>query len=30
VSLCHSFCLRQFCSPLFGFFGLIPGFVEFD
>jgi len=30
VSLCHSFCLQQFCSPLFGFFRLVPGFVEGD
>jgi hypothetical protein len=22
--------LRQFCSPLVGFFRLVPGFVEFD
>ena len=23
----HSFCLWQFCSPLFGLFWLVPGFV---
>jgi hypothetical protein len=30
MSLFHSFCLRQFCSPLFGFFQLVPGFIELD
>ena len=30
MSLFHSFRLHHFCSPLFGFFGLIQGFVEFD
>jgi len=30
MSLYHSFCLWQFCSPLFGFFWLVPGFVESD
>jgi hypothetical protein len=28
--LFHSFGLRQSRSPLFGFFGLAPGFVDFD
>jgi hypothetical protein len=30
ISLGHILCLRQFCSPLFGFFRLVPGFVEGD
>jgi len=30
VSLFHSICSRQFCSPLIGFFRLVPGFVEVD
>ena len=30
MSLFLSSCLLQFCSPLFGFFQLVPGFVEFD
>jgi hypothetical protein len=25
-----SACLRQFCSPLFGFIGFVRAFVEFD
>ncbi len=29
-SLFNIFRLRQFCSPLFGFFWLAPVFVEFD
>ena len=28
LSLFHSFCLRQFCSPLFSFSWLVPGFVK--
>jgi len=30
ISLVHGFCLWQFFSPLFGFFWLVPGFVEVD
>jgi hypothetical protein len=30
ILLFSHFCLRQFFSPLFGFFWFIPGFVEFD
>ena len=30
MSLFYSFCLRQFCSPLFGLCRIVPGFVEFD
>ena len=30
MSLFPNFCLRQFCSPLFGLFWLAPGFVEVD
>ena len=30
MSLSYSFCLWQFCSPLFGLFRLAPGFVEGD
>ncbi len=28
MSLSCGFCLRPFCSPLLGFFRLVPGFVE--
>jgi len=30
MSLLYVLCLRQFCSPLFSFFRLVPGFVEVD
>jgi hypothetical protein len=30
MSLCHGFCLLQFCSPFFGFIRLVPGFIEGD
>jgi hypothetical protein len=30
MSLCHSFCFSQFCSPLVGFFRLVPSFVKCD
>jgi len=30
MSLYRSFCLRQFCSPLFGIFRFVPGFIESD
>jgi hypothetical protein len=30
MSLCHSFCLGKFCSPLCSFFWFVPGFVEVD
>jgi hypothetical protein len=30
MSLCLSFCLRQFCSALFGLFCFVPVFVEGD
>jgi hypothetical protein len=30
MSLYHRFCLQQFCSSLFDFFWLVPGFIEFD
>jgi hypothetical protein len=30
MSLFPGFYLRRFCLPLFGFFRLVPGFVEFD
>jgi hypothetical protein len=30
MSLFYSFYLREFCSPLFGFFWFVPGFVEVD
>jgi hypothetical protein len=30
MSLFHTLCVRQFCSPLGGFFWFVPGFVEGD
>ncbi len=30
MSLIRSFYLRKFCSPLFGFFQVVRGFVQFN
>jgi hypothetical protein len=30
ISLVHSFCFRQLCSPLIAVIRFVPGFVEFD